>query len=168
MYLRAGRDYEAEKVVPDAALVAKAYRFDERFLTRFAPVLNAISREIIAERRSSSWLVDHDVIDVFNALTTTMKTLSSGIYYDSAPEGPIRQALFRRVKSLIDDLMKPQQEFMETALKPAETVDILEFLTISAQTKASNRPKSRRYLDWLESMLGPMTTEEPGSGLILP
>lgn len=168
MYLKSGRDYEAEKIEPDPALVSRAYRFDERFLIRFAPVLNAISSEVIAERRESRWLVDHDVIEVLKALSTTMKTLSSGIYYDSSPEGSIRQSLFRRLKTIIEELMKPQPDLVETALKANETVDILEFLTISAQARASVRPKSRRYLDWLESMLGVPSVEASRSGLILP
>jgi len=97
-----------------------------------------------------------------------MKTLSSGIYYDSPPEGPVRQSLFRRLKNAIEELMKPQPDLSETSLKANETVDILEFLTISAQARASVRPKSRRYLDWLESMLGLPSAEASRSGLILP
>lgn len=167
-YLRTGRDYEAEKGVPDTELVARASRFDEQFLFRFTPLLNIIGREVVAERVESNWLVDHDVIEVLKALTATMKTLSSGIYYESTPDGSIRQSLFRRVKQVIDRAMQPDQDFLERSLRASEAIDILEFLTISVQAQSSIRPKSRRYLDWLASMLGVTTVEESRSGLILP
>jgi hypothetical protein len=167
-YLRAGRDYEAEKGTPDPELMARVQRIDEDFLFRFTPVLNMIGREVIVERAESSWLVDNDLVEVLKALTATMKTLSSGIYYESTPGGSIRQSLFRRLKRVIDHAMTPEQELLERALRPSEAIDVLEFLTVSIQAKSSNRPKSRRYLDWLTSMLGISPVEESRSGLILP
>ena len=166
-YLKAGRDYEAEKLVPDAELVSRSYRFDQFFVVRFTPALNLISQEILEERRQSAWLLDSDVLEVFKSLITTMKTLSSGIYYESTPDGPVRQALFRRLKRSLDDLMKPDQQLLENTLKVSEAVDLLEFLTLSAQARSSVRPKSRRYLDWLASVMG-VPVEESRSGLILP
>jgi len=165
--LKAGRDYEAEKILPDPELAARAYRFDERFVLRFTPVLNLVTEELLKERNQSPWLVDSDVIEVFKALTATMKTLSSGIYYESTPDGPVRQALFRRLKGLLDEIMKPEQELLEATLKTSEAIDLLEFLIISAQARSSVRPKSRRYLDWLAVVLG-VPVEETRSGLILP
>ena len=166
-YLRTGRDYEAEKRLPDPELAAKAYTYDEAFLIRFTPVLNLISREIVEERNQSRWLVDNDVIEVLKAVTATLKTLQAGIYYESPPEGPIRMALFRRLKSSMDHLMEPEQQLMERALKVSEAIDITEFLTLSVQSRASIRPRSRQYLDWLATMFGAVSSEER-SGLILP
>jgi len=166
-YLRAGRSYESEKRIPDPEIAAKAYRFDEDFITRYAPVFNAISREIRSERGQSPWLVDNDVIEVFKALTSTLKTLSSGIYYESQPDGPVRQSLYRRVKSLVDELLQPRDADI-LGLKVSEVLDIVDFLTLSAEANSSTRPKSRRYLDLLESIEGPVSQRETGSGLILP
>lgn len=166
-YLKAGRDYEAERIVPDPELVARSSRFDQMFIIRSTPVLNLISQELLSGRKESSWLVDADVIAVFKALTATMKTLNSGIYYESTPEGPVRQSLFRRLKRLLDHLMSPQQDLLEATLRPSEAVDVLEFLTLSVQAGSSVRPKSRRYLDWLLEQMG-VAADEPQSGLILP
>ena len=55
--------------------------------------------------RPGSWTVD--VEEVYRALTATMKTLSSGIYYESLPEGAVRISLFRRLKAILDALMTP-------------------------------------------------------------
>jgi len=148
--------------------MAKVRHFDEDFLLRFTPVLNMIGHEVVAERAESSWLVDSDLVEVLKALTATMKTLSSGIYYESIPDGSIRQSLFRRLKRVIDHAMAPEQELLERSLRTSEAIEVLEFLTVSVQAKSSNRPKSRDYLDWLASMLGISPVEESRSGLILP
>src|SRR5262249_2962248 len=137
-YLRTGRGYEAEKGAPDPELMAKVRHFDEDFLLRFTPVLNMIGHEVVAERAESSWLVDSDLVEVLKALTATMKTLSSGIYYESIPDGSIRQSLFRRLKRVIDHAMAPEQELLERSLRASEAIEVLEFLTVSLQAKSSN------------------------------
>jgi hypothetical protein len=95
-----------------------------------------------------------------------MKTLSSGIYYESLPDGPVRISLFRRLKELLDQIMQPGPD--RPSLKVSEAIDVLDFLTFAAQVNSSVRPKSRRYLDWLTSMARASASPEQSSGLILP
>src|SRR5262245_23861425 len=78
-YLKASRSYEAEKPVLDPQLVAKIQKYDGGFIERFHHVLVAINERVVEERLNTNWLVDSDVIDVYKALATTMRTLSSGI-----------------------------------------------------------------------------------------
>jgi hypothetical protein len=167
-HLIAGRSYEAEKRVPDPELTSKVQKYSNDFIYRFSPVLDAISRSVAEERLNSPWLVDNDVVEVYRALSSTMKTLASGIYYETLPEGPVRLALFRRVKAQLDQLMQPSTAPDRQALKVSEAVDVLDFLTFAAQANSSIRPKSRRYLDWLTEMTGLTPSTEQSSGLILP
>src|SRR5215831_15142787 len=81
-YLKASRSYEAEKPIPDPEVAARANNFSSRFLEEFHPVLDVLTVGIVEERANNPWLVDHDVIDVLKALRATLKTLSSGIYYE--------------------------------------------------------------------------------------
>jgi hypothetical protein len=122
---------------------------------------------VVEERSLSPWLVDNDVIEVYKALIATMKTLSSGIYYESLPDSTIRVSLFRRLKAVIDKLMTPDPEAPAPILKVSEVSDVLQFLTLAGQMNSSMRPKSRRYLEWLSQMAGRPDLERP-SGLILP
>src|SRR3989442_14431773 len=101
-YLKASRSYESEKLIPDAEVAAKVHDFDEEFFERYRLVLDAATESVIEEHMDSKRLVDNDVIEVYRCLRATMKTLSSGIYYDSLPEGPVRLSLFRRLKALFD------------------------------------------------------------------
>jgi hypothetical protein len=167
VHLKAGRSYEADKRDPDPELAAKLLDFDAAFLKEYSPILDAISRAVVEEHRSSRWLVDNDVIEVYKALASTMKTLSSGIYYESLPDGSVRQSLFRRVKELLDGLMGPQQDLDGRTLKASEAIQVLDFLTLAALINSGARPLTRRYLDWLASMTGAGPGEQ-STGLIIP
>ena len=154
--------------MPDPQLAVKIQKYDDNFIHRYSPVLETISRAVVEERLNSPWLVDNDVIEVYKSLSATMKALSSGIYYESLPDGPARISLFRRLKSLLDQLMQPAEGADRQSLKVSEALDVLDFLTFAVQANSSVRPKSRRYLDWLSSMAGVAPSAEQSSGLILP
>ncbi len=148
-------------------LIAQLRKYDNSFIERHHHVLNAINTSIVEERMSSPWLVDKDVIEVFKALGATMRTLSSGIYYESLPEGTVRLSLFRRLKTVFDELMKPDAASDHPVLKASEAVDVLDFVTFAAQMNSSIRPRSRRYLDWLSETFG-YPQPQQSSGLIIP
>jgi len=167
-YLKASRTYELEKPIPDPQVAAKVHNYDERFVHRYQAILDGITSSVLEERMTSAWLVDNDVIEVFKSLNATMKTLSSGIYYESLPETPARLSLFRRLKSLLDDFMKPDPGATRNALKVTEAIEVLDFLTLVAQANSSVRPKSRRYLDWLGERFGVLPPAVQSSGIILP
>jgi len=166
-YLKASRTYEAEKPLPDPELAAKAGQYDVRFFEQYHLVLDALTDAIIEEHLHSKWLVDSDVLEVFKALKATMKTLSSGIYYESLPEGPARLSLFRRLKGLMDELMQPDPTGGRKILKTSEVMEILDFVTLVAEGHSSIRPKSRRYLDWITEKFADRTQPQ-SSGIILP
>jgi hypothetical protein len=168
-HLLAGRSWEAEKHIPDARTVSHARSYDDAFVSRHAATLDVLSRAIVEERSASPWLVDNDVIEVYKALSTTLKTLSSGIYYETLPEGPVRLSLFRRVKAALDDLMNPTQESPLETLKVSDALDVLDFLTLTATANSNARPKSRQYLDWLGRVSGrPVESSRTSANLIIP
>jgi hypothetical protein len=84
------------------------------------------------------------------------------------PDGPVRIALFRRLKELLDELMKADPSAEGRILKVSEATKMLEFLLFVAQANSSVRPKSRRYLDWAgDRFVGRSNAQQP-SGLIIP
>jgi hypothetical protein len=166
-YLKASREYEADKPIVEPELVAKIRQYDNTFVERYQHVMAAINRSVVEERAGSPWLVDKDVIEVYKALAATMRTLSSGIYYESVPEGNVRLALFRRLKALIDELMQPDPTGEHRVLKASEAVSVLDFVTFAAQLNSSPRPRSRRYLDWISETFG-YQPQPQSSGLIIP
>jgi hypothetical protein len=166
-YLKASRSYESEKPIPDPEVATRVHDFDAQFFERYHLILDSVTRAIIEEHIESKELVDNDAISVLEALKTTMKTLSSGIYYESLPAGLVRQSLFRRLKDLFDELMQPDPSGLRQALRVTEAVDIIDFITVVAQANSSVRPRSRRYLDWITEKFGDRLQTQP-SGIILP
>src|SRR5215467_207300 len=75
-YLKANRSYELEKPMSDLEVAAKMHDYDQNFIHRYHPFLDVVTRSILEERVNSRWLVDKDVIEVYKALTATMRTLS--------------------------------------------------------------------------------------------
>jgi hypothetical protein len=167
-YLKASRSYELEKPIPDPEVAAKFRDLDPRFVEEFHPILDGLTLAILQERAASPWLVDKDVIEVLKTLGGTLKTLSSGIYYESLPDGPVRLSLFRRLKQLLDELMKSDATPEGRVLKVSEAMKVLDFLTYVALANSSIRPKSRRYLDWIAERFGERSGIPQPSGLIIP
>jgi len=164
----AGRVYESDRRTPDANLEAAVQKFDKAFIYRHTLVLNMVCVAICDERAVSPWLVDTDVIEVFGDLAKTMKTLSSGIYYESLPEGVAQVSLFHRLKELFDGFMQPQAQSVEPALKVSDAIDVLTFLTYVATVNSNSRPRSRQYLDLLHSMAEQTAPETRAGNLIIP
>jgi hypothetical protein len=167
VHLRTGRSYESERKPPDPQLVARARSFREDFIGAYGSILNELGKAVAEERLMSPWLVDLDVADVYRALTSTMKTLSSGIYYESVPEGPVRISLFRRLKAVLDRLMEPS-DTQHRLLRVTEVLEILDFLLLSCSANSSGRPRSRQYLDWISAVSGLDTPAPESRRLIIP
>lgn len=167
MHLQAGRAYESERKVLDSQLAVRARSFDPRFLEQYGPVLQAVSVGVADERLESPWLVDQDVSQVYTALLATMKTLASGIYYETVPDGPARIGLFRRLKSILDSFITPPDPQFR-ALRVSEILSILEFLLLSVAMNTSGRPRSRQYLDWVSAIAGRSAPSPESSRLIIP
>ena len=167
VHLRKGRSYEADRGV-QLGPEPSGLRFDERFLYQHAQLIATVAESVLEERADSPSTVDLDAIEALAALVATFKTLSSGLYYETVPQGsPVAKALFRRMKELLDALMEPPQEEDRRALRVSEAQQVLEFMTQTADFHSNGRPKSRRYLDWLTSMV-PRPNEQEQSRLIVP
>jgi hypothetical protein len=167
VHLKAGQSYESERKPIDSSLLSRVQSFGTPFVQQYGPILAVLGQAVTEERRANNWLVDSDVAEVYRALGATMKTLASGIYYESIPEGPIRQALFRRLKSILDSLMEPTDP-QSRPLRVSEVSNILDFLSLTVALNSSGRPKSRQYLDWIAAASGAAPPAAEPSRLIIP
>jgi hypothetical protein len=163
----AGRVYESDRRIPDPQLESAVQKFDKSFTYRHTPVLNAVCLAICDERTAAPWLLDTDVIEVLKDLAKTMKTLSSGIYYESLPESVVQVSLFHRLKQVFDGFMQPPPQSLES-LKVSDAIDVLTFLAYFATVNSNSRPRSRQYLDLLNTMAEQTVQENRAGNLIIP
>ena len=167
VYLQIGRSFESERQ-PVRRPLSLDSRFDDQFLYRYAGVIAAIARVILEERQRTPSMLDQDVVEAYKGLQSTTNTLSSGLYYETVPENNVvAAAIFRRLKSLFDQMMQPQPTEHQS-LKVTDAIDVLDFMTAMTEVHSSGRPKSRKYLDWLATMSPDSTEQNKGSSLIVP
>ena len=165
-YLQMGRSYEASRQIRQGS-VAPTRQFDQEFLRKHATVITVVAHAVVEERTETPALVDKDARDAFEALRTTMRTLSAGIHYEMLPEGSSASiALFWRVKAALEQLMQPQGPTRD-ALRVSDIPELLDFMISTAEIHSSPRRRSRQYLDWLAAML-PVPAKEEQSRLIVP
>jgi len=164
VHLRTGRAWEAGR---QERPVAGSPQFSQQFVYRHAGAISALSQAIVEERDVLPALVDADVRKALEALRATLRTLEAGLYYETRPESdPLALSLYRRMKSVLDELMRPGTGL--PALKVSEAATVLEFLISTHEFHSGERPRSRRYLDWLSTAMPRDARKEETGRLILP
>jgi hypothetical protein len=167
VYLKTGRSFEAARD-RQVGTPAPLPRFDQQLLYRNTTVINGVAQTILEERRRNPAMVDQDVRSALEALKATMKTLSSGIYYETLPKGaPLANVIYRRIKSVLDALMQPQARVGGDALRVSDVPEALAFILSTLESRTSGRPRSRQYLDWLATVAPEPVTDDRNQ-LILP
>ena len=167
-HLQAGRVYDSERKQVDPDIVARARPFNQRYLNEYGPLLELLSRVVAEERMVAPWLLDSDVKAVYEALSATMKTLDSGIYYETLPDSSATFSLFRRLKTFLDNFMSPPAEAQHRPLRLSEILSLVDFLILAVMVNSSGRPRSRQYLDWVTAASGMTPPPAESSRLILP
>ncbi len=169
IYLHSGREYESAKLARTQPLPPHTKKlWEDDFLVRYQPALIAISKLVTATRVTLPELADTDLLATIDSLLQTFQTLDKGIYYDFAPSAATQKSLYLTLKRFLDG-PSDTKLVSQPRLTAAETVDCLQFLKEFSQTIALPRPKSRAFLDHLESVAGgslETSPEEPR--LILP
>ena len=166
VYLRKGRSFESSREHRHDARQPTP-QFNQQFLYRNTGTINRVAQAILEERDRAPGMVDQDVRSALDALRATMKTLSSGIHYETLPEGSVASmGLYRRIKSALEQLMQPQGPTVD-ALRVSDIPELLDFLLVTAESRSSGRPRSRQYLDWLASV-APEPPPDEASRIIVP
>jgi hypothetical protein len=97
---------------------------------------------------------DSDVLDALQALAETYKTLSSGIYYQKPPSGPLPRELYAALGAFLDESKQQSAERPGSSafaagppIKDSEVFSLLVFLYRMGLLRTNGR--ARRYLDFL-------------------
>ena len=119
-----------------------------------------MSQVIAAVRRNSPELADSDVQATFDSLLQTFNTLDKGIYYDFAPERLIQRELYLALKQLLEG---PAESRLVSESRPttSQILDALQFMKELSAEITLPRPKSRAFLDHLESVARDFAQGQP-------
>jgi hypothetical protein len=165
VHLARGRAWESGRTQGPPA---RGGAFSEQFLNRHGATIGALVQAIVEERARTPSLLDADVMAALEALRATLRTLDSGLYYDTRPEGSFAaSALYARLKDLLDTWtgtqshpsaapgvgQRVEERAGQSVLKVSEASAVLGFLELTGQARGSDRPRSRRFLDWLGTVV---------------
>jgi hypothetical protein len=152
VYLHAGREYEGSKLARTTAPPPRTARlWQAAFLNSHYPLMLGLSQVVTAVRRSSPELADTDLLSVFDSLLQTFNTLDKGIYYDSAPERPNQRSLYLALKQFLDGPAE-SRAVLESRPTTRQILDVLQFMQELSAGITLPRPRSRAFLDHLESI----------------
>lgn len=95
---------------------------------------------------------DTDVFPALQALAETLRTLTTGIYYEKLPDGQLPRELYADLTTFVSELKQQQaQRAGSPALKDSDIFYLLVFLYRMGLLRTNGRPRSRRYIEFLRS-----------------
>jgi len=143
-------------------------RIPFEFAQSHTPLLMALMSSIGEYARDHRQVVDTDAIAALQALAETYRTLSSGLYYEKPPDYLYRRELYSALKEALEKYKQMETQRLGLATtRDGEIRDALTFLTQLGATRENGRPKGRAFLDLIRAQLGPETSAEPASNIVL-
>jgi hypothetical protein len=168
-YLRASRQYDLERRQIDWAKVPfPETKIPSSFVAAHEKLILALSYAVVRWAQDNPQTVDSDVEAALASLAEAYRTLSSGIYYERAPDYMLQRGLYDTLKSAIAEFRKMEtQQVGVSSVRDGEIRDALIFLAQLGATRANGRPKGRAYLDFLRSQFNLKEVSRPASNIVL-
>ena len=167
VYLQEAHRYELERAEPPTQLPYAAHDVPRDFLHEKEPFIGGLSHWLMRSALNNPGVVDADLRTTLDALIRTYETLSSGLVYETLPEGPLRVNLYRELQKFVEDWRK--QESQRTGLEAIRDGDVLRslvFLGRLAQAHDNHRPRGKAFVSFLRRVF-PETTTQQSQRLII-
>lgn len=177
VYLQQAREHERPRALSelDRETMFPDVEVAEVFLYEHEHLIAGLSFAVARSARENRSLRDSDLITALSSLAKTYQTLvNSGLHYETPNTNVDLQAVIASVQQMVKEFREAEMKHMGmTRLRDSDVLRALVFLTRLGLTHTSDRPKSRRFIDFLfaqfpekESALA--TPEEAGSRIIVP
>jgi hypothetical protein len=169
IYLRESRRYDWKRTPPRASVPFPEIEIGDTFLQQHEPLIGRIGYELVHYCIENVKTTDKDIEAAFAALVKTYETLSSGIYYESAPEAASAIGVYRAIKAFLDDIQKKAREQGITeGIKEKDIIGCLVFLGRVATLHDNGRPRSRAFIDFLRQTFPDVKLKKEEPRLIIP
>jgi hypothetical protein len=175
-YLQQAREHEKPRSIDeiDRAALFPQVEISEQFTYERQHLLMGQSYALATAARSDRSINDRDLIAALTAMCTSYERLvNSRLHYQQPVSGPAQQ-----VAAQVEDMMKQyrqaeQKQLGYSTLRDGDVLKSLVFLLRLAHGRASGRPKSRAFIDFLyaqfpEKQSAVLTPQEAGSRIIVP
>ena len=168
-YLVASRQHEVgRREVEWSKVPFSDTKIPAPFVMEHQSLLLALSYSLCSAARDNRLVRDSDVLASVAALAETYKTLTSGIYYEKAPDFRVQREIYDALKLAIEEFRKrAAQQAGVGSMKDSEIRDALIFLSQLGAMHTNGRPKGRAFLDFLRSQFKPEEFSKPASNIVL-
>lgn len=172
-YLQQARQHEKPRefgeVLPDEMFPAILIRED--FLNRYEPFIGGILQTLGRISAEDRKLNDSELIGVLANMAKSYQTLAnSGLVYQESLQNPTQQALVDMLRNLLQEFRELEQKHTgRTNLKDDDVLKALVFVLRLAHLHTSGRPRSRRFIDFLQERLPapPASSDAASPGRII-
>jgi hypothetical protein len=165
---RTFEDMPADEVFPKVDVPEQFLHDREQFIAGVLQTLGKLSR-------SDRNLHDREIIGALANLAKTYQTLvGSGLVYQEALPNPVQQTIIETIRELLKEFREVEHQHLgHTTLRDSEVLKTLVFILRLAELHTSGRPRSRGFIDFLNTQFAeptpsPDATEEPAGRIILP
>jgi hypothetical protein len=168
VYLQDAYRHEAARVQPpDEPAYASHGEIEREFVAQHGQFLTALAVRLMEDAFSQPGTVDADLRSVLDALIRTRETLSSGLIYETLPEGLGRTAIYRDLQDFIETWKRQEAERTGmTRLHDSDVLKALVFLGRMAHMHDNQRPRGKAFLALLRRTLPQVQPAEPQSVII--
>ena len=168
-YLHASRQYDLERREVDRSKVPFAgTKIPASFVMEHQSLLLALSYSLCSAARDNRLVTDSDVLASLAALAETYRTLTSGIYYEKAPDFRVQRELNDALKLAIEEFKKRvAQQTAAASIRDSDIRDALIFMSQLGATRSNGRSKGRAFLDFLRAQFKPEEFAKPASNIVL-
>jgi len=170
-YLISARRYEEEhrKPLAESEIPFPDVLFSPDVIYEHQPFVTGLGFTIVKFAAAERDLVDRNVLEALTALAETYRTLASGIYYEKTPTAPLPNRLYAAFGVFVQDYRK--QEAAQPGFRTVKDVEILYalvFLSRMARSRAGERPRARRFIDFLRAQFPAEQQAQQAESRIVP
>jgi hypothetical protein len=177
VYLQQAREHEKPRSLgeQEQAALFPQVGIGERFLYEHEHLILGLSFALAKTARADRTINDADLIAALASMAQTYETLvNSGLHYEMPTTSMSQQAIAAEVQKMLKEYREAEQKHLGySRLRDSEVLIALVFLLRMGYARASGRPKSRAFVDFVlsqfpEKQSAIATPEEAGSRIIVP
>jgi hypothetical protein len=170
-YLREAHKHEKPAPIDPATLPNRDIAVSEEFLQENEEFLTFLGGSLARAALRTPAVVDFDVREALEASIRTLRTLQSGLYYESLPANPLAAGLSRALQDAISEFRTAEAERLGMhKTRDSAALRLLVFLQHFELSQNNGRRRGRAFLDALLEFYPAAPEAEPPapSSLILP
>ncbi len=155
VYLQQAREHEKPRSLQDldeAALFTQI-EIGEQFLYDHEHLVLGLSFALAKSAQADREIKDTDLITALTAQAKTQETLvNSGLHYEAPVASLSQQSIAAELQKMLKEYREAEQKHLGyTRLRDADVLRALVFLLRMAYARTSGRPKSRAFVDALQT-----------------